>query len=253
MISDQAAQFGIAFRYLFFGSFIDPKPENPEKQGHAAIYFPVVGFIFGIGFMVSYYLVSRIANAQWSCFLVMGLMIWIFNGRMYFDCMGFVDAWNLRPGLEKDVVRGLLVFTLFTLKFLALTHLGEGWILRMLVLTPTLSCWSLVYLTHSISSNLSNTKNRLVYASFVQVREFWGATLFTTLIAGTFMELEGLFLLMFMSIWIAIFERWVLLEKKFPLKHLAGTVMELNEILVLLGAIALRKGFIFSASKGAWI
>ena len=67
------------------------------------------------------------------------------------------------------------------------------------------------------------------------------------------MGLEGLFLLMFMSIWNAIFERWVFFKKKFPLKPALSAAMECNEVLALLAAIALRKGFSLSSMTGVWI
>ena len=87
----------------------------------------------------------------------------------------------------------------------------------------------------------------------VKGKQFWGATFFTTLVAGVFMGLEGLFLLMFISLWTEILDRWVVTRPRQILGPMVGVVMELNEILLLLGLIVMRKGFALSGEEGVWL
>ena len=210
--------------------------------------------------MVIFATVSKVADTEWSCLSVLVFMVGIFTGRQYQSCLSFVGVLGEQVRerekenvvLALDIIRVLFIFGLFMLKFLALTHLGKGWILGMLVVVPTVSCWSKVYLWYSFALDVPKIKESS-YMGCVGGLEFGGATVFTTLVVGVFMGLEGLFMLMFISLWTAILERWAVSKPSEAFQSFVGVAMELNEILFLLGLIAMRKGFAISTGEGVWL
>ncbi|MFQ5672627.1 MAG: hypothetical protein ACE5G9_05990 [Nitrospinales bacterium] len=262
MFSQQAKHFLVAFRHLSFLSAGPSSPADPEELGHSTIYFPLVGFLLGLGLMVFYYGLSGVLGHEVVCLLILFLMFLFFNGKQYRACVGFMEHLSgpaPRPAGESaaafgnDVSRIAVLFFLFMLKFLALLHVGEGWMAGMLVLLPTFSCWSLVYLNHSLAFTAMANNARVPYLRFVKAREFWGATFFTTVAAVLFLELKGLFLLMLVSLWTAVFERLFLLKRGGPIDAALGVVMELNEIFLLLMAIIMRKGFLAAPAEGIFL
>ena len=261
-LTPQIELFGIAFRHLSFLWPLRKTQEDPKKLGEASLYFPLVGTFFGSGLILIYILISVISKGNSSCLIVLAVMIIVFTGRQYQNCFKFVGILGHQDETENqkienfnlalDIARVLLVFGLFMLKFLALTHLGKGWLFGMLIIVPTVSCWSKVYLCHSLSNGLPDS-SEFSYMCFVRDREFWGATWFTTVIVGVFMELEGLFLLVFLSLWTAGFERWIISKQPEIFGPVVGLAMELNEVLLLLSLIVMRKGFAFSTLEGVWL
>ena len=258
-VAIQENLFRIAFNNLSFFSAFTQNRQPPERLGEASLYFPLVGFIFGLSFMLIFATVSRVADVEWACLSVLAFMIGVFTGRQYQSCFKFVGILGEQDEEREkgnvvvlDIIRVLFVFGLFMLKFLALTHLGKGWILGMLVVVPTVSCWSKVYLWYSFVIDVPEMRGSSSIR-FVGGLEFWGATIFTTLVVGVFMGLEGLFMLMFISLWTAILERWVVSKPVEAFQSFVGVAMELNETLLLLGLIAMRKGFAISAGEGLWL
>lgn len=257
MLSQQAKHFLIAWRHL---SFLPVSPAGPEDLGRSTIYFPLVGFILGLGLMVCYYSLAGLLGQEVVCLLILFLMFLFFNGKQYRACAGFMEylsGANFRPepsaASGDGVFRVTVIFFLFMLKFLALLHVGRGWMPGMLVLLPTFSCWSLVYLNHSLAYTAPADNGPAAYLRFVKAREFWGATFFTTVAAVLFLELKGLFFLMLVSLWTAVFERLFLLKRRGPVDAAMGVVMELNEIFLLLTAIVMRKGFSLTPAEGIFL
>lgn len=263
MFSRQAKHFLIAFRYLSFLSADRSLPQNPEELGRSSSYFPLVGFILGVGLMIFYFLLSKVLNEEVVCLLVLIGMFLFCKGRQYKACLVFFDyiaaaddpRESASPAFhpESDAVRIAALFFLFMLKFLALTHIGQGWVLGILVLMPTFSCWSRVYLSHSLGFTAVAKTDRYSYLRSVRSREFWGATFLTTVPAVLVLELKGLFLLLFVSLWTALFERFFLPKREEVVDAALGTAMELNEISMLMAAIVMQKGFAMATTKGIWL
>lgn len=261
MFSRQAKHFLIAFRHLSFLSADRSPPPNPEELGRSSSYFPLVGFVLGVGLMIFYFLLSKVLNEEVVCLLVLLGMFLFSKGRQYKACLVFFDSIAaaddksaspaFHPG--SDAVRIAALFFLFMLKFLALTHIGQGWVLGILVLMPTFSCWSRVYLSHSLGFTAVAKSDRYSYLQSVKSREFWSATFFTTAPAVLVMELKGLFLLLFVSLWTALFERFFLPQREETVDAALGTAMELNEISMLMAAIVMQKGFAMATTKGIWL
>ena len=123
----------------------------------------------------------------------------------------------------------------------------------ILVLVPTFSCWSLVYFSHSLGFSALAKTERFSHLRYVRAREFWGATFFTAAAAATTLELEGLFFLMFVSLWTALFERFFPPKRPENADTVLWTVVELNEVSVLLVALIMQKGFSMMTSEGVWL
>jgi cobalamin synthase len=251
-------RFLLAIR--FFPSITEPCRliENPEQLGKAAPFFPVVGFFFGILAMACYQSFSFWFGPELACFLALLVLILFYNGGRFWGCLRVADRllitrrWTFenrkRIRLERGTFRVIFLFFILVLKFFALLHVGEGWIPSMLVLLPTVSAWSYVYLAHSIASASKAEFGPFPHIKFVGNLQFWGATFFTTAIAIFFMGLEGLFLLMFLSLGTVIFERYVVNRNKKFLGNVLGVMLESSEVGLLLVVILMRDGFLTSTS-----
>lgn len=261
MFSRQAEGVAAAFRYLSFLSRYPSPPVSPEVLGRSFIYFPMVGFVFGTGLMISYYLLSHFLDEEVACLFLLLLMFLFFDGKQHKAFLLFLKSAvkpkrppeGQAPEPTDDPLALSALFFLLMLKFLALVHIGKGWILSILVLIPTFSCWSLVYFSHSLGfSSLAKTE-RFSHLRYVRAREFWGATFFTAAAAALIMELEGLFFLMFVSLWTALFERFFSPKRPESADAVLWTVAELNEVSMLLVALIMQKGFSMMTSEGVWL
>lgn len=256
MASRPTNRFVTAFHYLV----LSKTPENPEDMGRAFIYFPLVGFILGAGLSAFYYVLSRILDENPASFLTLAVMFLLFRRKSQdadanYICSepGTVAAPSVFSVKGGDALRISAPFFFFMLKYLSLTHIGRGWALGMLILLPTFSCWSLVYFTHSLVFSSTGESGPSGFYHFVRVREFWGASFFATAASVLFMELKGLFLLMFVSLWTAVFERFLLPKRRESLDAVLWTVRESNEVLVFAAAIVMRKVFAELPRDGLWL
>lgn len=213
--------------------------------------------------MVSYYLLSHFLDEEMVCLFLLLLMFLFFDGRQHKAFLFFLKsaAKPKRPpegqapelSLTDDPLAFSALFFLLMFKFLALVHIGKGWISGILVLMPTFSCWSLVYLSHSLGFSALAKTERFSHLRYVKTREFWGATFFTAAAAALIMELEGLFFLMFVSLWTALFERFFSPRRPENADAVLWTVAELNEVSTLLVALVMQKGFSMMLSEGVWL
>lgn len=263
MLAQQAKLFWIAFRRL---SFLSQQPlysESPEKLGQSAIYFPPVGFIFGLGFSGVYFISAKILPDEFTCLLILLLMGLRSGGRSAGDFMETVKSLAEKaPVLNRfwlEAVSGPRVWGfaglvgLLTVKYLSLLHIGGGWVYPILVLSPTLSAWSRVYLSHSLAFTSMAHLPALNELRFVKMKEFWVATVFTTLAAGLFMELSGLFILLFVALVTAVVEKLFLVKRLLEVEPSFGAVLELNEVVTLVVAIAIRTLFFYAGGEGVWL
>ncbi len=260
MINLLVKRFLLAVR--FFPSITEPcrLTENPEQLGKAAPFFPVVGFFFGVLAMACYLSFSFWLGTQIACFFALLVLIFFYNGGRIWGCLRVADRllitrrWTFEDRklirLERGAFRVIFLFFIFSLKFFALLHVGEGWIPNILVLLPTVSAWSYIYLAHSLAASSRDEFGPFPHIKFVGNLQFWGATLFTTAIAIFFMGLEGLFLLMFLSLGTVIFERYVVNRNKKFLGSVLGVMLESSELGLLLIVILMRDGFMTSTSMG---
>ncbi len=251
-------RFLLALR--FFPSITEPcrLNENPEQLGKAAPFFPVAGFLFGILAMACYLSFSFWIGTEIACFFALLVLVFFYNGSRLWGCLRVADRlfitrrWTFEDRkyirLERGAFRAIFLFFIFALKFFALLHVGEGWIPSMLVLLPTVSAWSYIYLAHSLASASEAEFGPFPHIKFVGNLQFWGATLFTTAIAIFFMGLEGLFLLMFLSLGTVIFERYVVNRNKKFLGGVLGVMLESSELGLLLTVILMRDGFLSPTS-----
>ncbi|GEM_PF-2287030 len=256
-------RFFLALRFFPFITEPYRSIESPEQLGKAAPFFPVAGFLIGIFAMACYLSFSFWFGAKLSCFLALMVLIFFYNGRRFLGCLRVGDRllisryWTFENRgiirLEQGTFRVILLFLIFALKFFALLHVGEGWIPSMLALLPTVSAWSYIYLAHSLASASDKEFGCFPHFKFVGNFQFWSATLFTTAIAIFFMGLEGLFLLMFISLGTVIFERYLVNRNKKYLGNALGVMLESSELGLLIIAILMRDGFLTSTSMGLWV
>lgn len=251
-------RFLLAIR--FFPSITEPSrlTESPEQLGKAAPFFPVIGCFFGILAMTCYQSFSFWFGSEIGCFLALLVLILFYSGGRFWMCLRVADRlfvtrnWTFENRklirLERGTFRVIFLFFILALKFLALLHVGEGWIPSMLVLLPTVSAWSYIYLAHSLASASDAGVGPFPHIKFVGNLQFWGANFFTTAIAIFFMGLEGLFLLMFLSLGTVIFERYVLNRNKKFLGSVLGVMLESIELGLLLVVILMRDGFLTTTS-----
>lgn len=263
MIATWLSDFQLAFRHLS-GYFFDPGiSESPQKQGQSALFFPLVGFFVGLGLAGIFTLFSLVLEFSWACFGVVLAAIPVYGGNRYSVIADMIKGWGMERKLASAEILDnthswnvwviFVPFCLFMLKFLALSHIGKGWIGSILILMPVFSCWSFVYLVHSLAYSKESPVGSLVYVRFIRTREFWGATIFTTAAAILFFKMPGVFLLMLVSFNTALLERFVTYKKEVDVRFILVTVMELNEVWILLVALAMRKGFSFATTGGVWL
>ncbi len=155
-------RFLIALQFLTrFPLKLEPVP-SPEEIGPAMTYFPLAGLCLGVYLVVlncllTYFLPPVVANTL----LVLGLVL--ATGAMHLDGLadtadGFYAGNKLAAGtarkerilaVMKDsrlgVMGGLAIFFVLLLKILSLHSLAPGMKTSLLLLTPMLSRWYLVW------------------------------------------------------------------------------------------------------------
>jgi cobalamin synthase len=239
-----------------YSSLID----DPEERCKSTSFLPVAGFFFGSLAMVCYLAFAFWFGTGFACFISLSVLTFFYSGGRLYGCLRVADriliskGWTFknrnRIRSERGSFRSVFLFFILTLKFFALLHVGQGWIPNMLVLMPTISAWSYIYLAHSLASTQAEEVGPFLHIRFVGNFQFWVGTIFTTAVATFFMGLEGLFFLMFLSLGTVVFERFVINRNKKFLGNILGVMMEVNELGLLLIAILMRDGFLARTTTG---
>ncbi len=252
------------FTALLCITFLSPKSSpstsSPSEIARSAAWFPLAGFTLGLGLALVYKLLALVLPFDLVCLAMVVLLTLCSGGRRLSASHAVVK--NLfqrfrRPDTVLEEGRSESSFfefatagILLLCKFLALSHIGEGWMVGVLILIPTLSGWTLVYLSRSIAQTSDKDSTALGYVSHVQTWDFWIASGILTLTAVWFLHVLGLVLLALISMWTTLMERVGAAIRNLPLASVFQAGMECNEIVFLLGALTLRKLVSLSPAPG---
>ncbi len=234
--------------------------ESSLEIARSAAWFPLAGFALGLGLALVYKLLALVLPFDVVCLAMVVLLTVCAGGRRLSASHAVIknlagrsrrrDSVESEGPTEGRFFEFATAGGLLLCKYLALSHMGEGWMVGVLILVPTLSGWTLVYLSRSVTQTSEEDSAILGYVFHVQTLDFWIATGFLTLAIAWFLQVFGLVLLALISMWTTVMERACAGIRNLPLDTVFQAGMEFNEVAFLLGILALRKLVSLSPAPG---
>jgi cobalamin synthase len=260
LITAHGNLFRIALRRVLALPFLGPPAVSQLQAGQSVVYLPLAGLCVGLLAAGAYHVLSLVLNEDLTCLVLVGVLLFASGGRRIAGCLAYFKLYFPRsaPALKdafgfsrREVFAPACLVVLALLKYLGLTHIGEGWIRATWILLPTVSGWTLVYLAHSFSEKVSPDHGEgLAFVRQVGGREFWLATGFVTAVAVGLFGFLGLFLLMAVALWTTMMERTMMEREEKNWELFFEAQMEINEVMLLLAAGAVRKALAMGLGEG---
>ncbi len=237
--------------------------DNASLKGHSSLLFPAAGFFLGLVLVGVYHISLLFLGHSLACLFAMLCMLMIHGSDHLKSCYRyFCRCSPLKAGNRTSeassqesgwVFAFPMMLALLAVQWLSMVSLGSGWVVDLLLLAPAISAWTWVYLSYSYSRQTTTLKEENAYIKFIGVWELVGATVLCVGIAITVMEWVGMFVLIFIFFSTSLIDKVAIRQDWRETENGFRALMKMNEVMIFVFSVFLRKGLVKGLPEGVWI